>query len=347
MFDLLDPRDDKRDRDRDDDGIRDREDHWLELGRDLEETRDGENSVDRNDRNPDRDRYGLEQRERDPRDRDDDRGGLDPRDVFMRDLDLPRGDEREIVRDRDHEYSLRGSETRALSTVGAFRIVDERDLRDPRDDERRTERDLRHLRDQGLLGRVSLDGRDHAVALTERGRDFLERHRSDRGRDRDSDRRQAFHRGTDKPRERSHDAQICRAYLREAERLRERDARIVRVELDRDLKAEYQRFLQERNRGDRDSDGRPDRAQEEIERWAHDHDLPYFDGQVHFPDVRIEYRERDDDEDVHHLDLEITTEHYRGGHGAAASKSGFTIVRSSDRSGGGSTFDPRVAEEFL
>ena len=38
MFDILDPRDDSRDRERDDDGIRDREDHWLELGRDLEES---------------------------------------------------------------------------------------------------------------------------------------------------------------------------------------------------------------------------------------------------------------------------------------------------------------------
>ena len=132
--------------------------------------------------------------------------------------------------------------------------------------------------------------------------------------------------------------------MREAERLRQREACIVRVELDRDLKAEYQLFLQERNRGDRDSDGRPDRTQEEIERWAHDHDLPYFDEQVHFPDLRIEYRERDDD-DVHHLDIEITTEHYRGGHGAAAGRSGFAIVRS--KGGGGSAFDPRVAEEFL
>ena len=35
--------------------------------------------------------------------------GQAPRDVFTRDLDLPRGREREIVRDRDREYTLRGS----------------------------------------------------------------------------------------------------------------------------------------------------------------------------------------------------------------------------------------------
>ena len=51
----------------------------------------------------------------------------------MRDLNLPRGLEREIVRDRGREYTLRGSETRTLSTVGAFRVVPARDLRDHSD----------------------------------------------------------------------------------------------------------------------------------------------------------------------------------------------------------------------
>lgn len=64
------------------------------------------------DRDVDRDRYGLEQRDREPSDRDDDRSSTDPRDVFMRDFELPHGDERELVRDRDCEYTLRGSETR-------------------------------------------------------------------------------------------------------------------------------------------------------------------------------------------------------------------------------------------
>jgi len=51
----------------------------------------------------------------DPRER----AALDPRDVFMKDLDLPRGPDRERVRVRDHHVTLRGSESRALSTVGA------------------------------------------------------------------------------------------------------------------------------------------------------------------------------------------------------------------------------------
>lgn len=63
----------------------------------------------------------FDPRDHDARDREG-RDSHDPRDAFMRDLDLPRSAEREIVRDRDHEYNLRGSETRTLSTVGAFRV---------------------------------------------------------------------------------------------------------------------------------------------------------------------------------------------------------------------------------
>lgn len=274
----FDPRDyDAREQD---DGIHDHDEEWLTLGRGPSSgtVRDGETENDVRDR----DENCREERDREPGDRDDERRGPDPRDVFIRDLDLPRGLERELVHDRNRDYTLSGSDTRTLSTVGAFRVVAERDLRDPRDaafDVR--DSDLRHLKDEGLIQRVSLDGRDRAAALTERGRSLLEHHR----RDRDPDHRQAFYAGADKARERTHDAQLYHAYLRAAERLQEREARILRVELDRELKRDYQRFLKERNRGDADSDGRPDRSPEEIEQWAHDHDLPYFDEQVHFPDV--------------------------------------------------------------
>jgi hypothetical protein len=71
----------------------------------------------------------------------------DPREVFTRGLNLPRGHERELLHDRDREYTLRGSETRTLATVDAFRVVSSRDLHDDRDrplDPRAS--DLRHLR---------------------------------------------------------------------------------------------------------------------------------------------------------------------------------------------------------
>src|SRR5206468_6304823 len=92
------------------------------------------------------------------------------------------------------------------------------------------------------------------------------------------------------------------------------------------------RFAPNRDRAERDkdrddADGRPDREPAEIEEWAHEHDLPYFDDQVHFPDLRIEYEEPDGRWD--HRDVEVTTVHYRGGHGAAAAQSGFACYRGS------------------
>src|SRR5262245_52287167 len=62
----------------------------------------------------------------DPRDHE----HRDPIDVFTSGLDLPRGPERERVYVHDHEYELRGSEARALATIGAFRVVPASDLRD-------------------------------------------------------------------------------------------------------------------------------------------------------------------------------------------------------------------------
>jgi hypothetical protein len=55
-------------------------------------------------------------------------------DVFTNGLDLPRGREREPVRDRDRAYEIDGGESRMLATVGAFRVASDSDLRDPRED---------------------------------------------------------------------------------------------------------------------------------------------------------------------------------------------------------------------
>ena len=290
-------------------------------------------------------RWGDDSRDRDHDARDRDRDPVDPRDVFSHDVDLPQGLEREIVRDREHEYELRGSESRTLSTVGAFRVVAGRDLSDhdgrPCDPRRG---DLRHLREEGLVRTVPLEGqRDVAVVLTDRGRELLEARRRDK--DDSRERRQEFYADLKKPREVEHDVQVYRAYEREAERLQERGARVERVVLDYELKRDYQRFLQERNRGRSDSDGRPDRDQSEIQDWARDRDLPYFDGHVHFPDVRIEYRDQDGRLD--HEDIEVTTLHYRGQHGAAAARSGFTSFRGSSARTGGSSIDPDLAAELF
>src|SRR5262249_48350552 len=133
----------------------------------------------------------------------------DVREAFTRGLNLPRGRERELVHDRHREYTLRGSETRTLAAVGAFRGVSSRDLRDHHDrplDPRSS--DLRHLREQRLVETVRLPGtREHAVALTREGRSLLEHHR-----DRDQVDRQTFWHGVKRERELGHDIQVYRAY---------------------------------------------------------------------------------------------------------------------------------------
>ena len=247
----------------------------------------------------------------------------------MEHVNLPRGLDREHVHFREHDYTLRGSETRTMATVGAFRVVPSNDLRDtferpldPRNGE------LRHLRESGLVNTVRLDRDTTAVALTKEGRDLLESRR----RDGNSPDRQTFNHGVQKPRELKHDAEVYRAYLEEAERLRDEGANIRRVVLENELKAAYQEFLQEPNRNRDDSDGRPDREIDEIRGWALEHDLPCDDqGHVQFPDVRIEYEREGVDRT---LDVEVMTPHYRGAHGAAKSGSGFVLYWSA-RSGGG------------
>jgi hypothetical protein len=298
----------------------------------------------------------------DPRDRGDardltragtdprERGQIDPRDVFSDHVDLPRGLDREHVHHRDHDYTLRGSETRTLATVGAFRVVAASDLRDKFDeslDPRQGE--LWHLRESGLVHTVQLDRDTTVVTLTKEGRDLLESRRNDA----DAADRQPFHDGIHKPRELTHDAQVYRAYLEEADHLREEGANIHRVLLDDELKREYQQFLQERNRDHEDSDGRPDRDVEEVRGWAREHDLPCDEeGHVQFPDARIEY---DVDGRHHTRDVEVVTPHYRGAHAAAKSSSGFAchrggsarLVASTGSRGGSGRSGAGLAEELL
>jgi len=287
-------------------------------------------------------RGAASDRPRDPHD--------DGRDVFLRDLDLPVGQEREVVRDRDHVYEMDGAESRALATIGAFRVVSECDLSDLRHNSPRDA--IARLKDEQLVRSTPIGPSEHAVFITDRGRDLLEANRRNVD-ERPQEPRQAFYAGVRKPRELSHDTQVYRAYRRAEGRLRGRGGRVRRVVLDYELKREYQRFLQDRNRGRKDGDGRPAREPQEVQAWALEHDLPYFDEQVHFPDLRIEYEDRDGCR--RQEDVEITTGHYRGAHAAAAARSGFTRYRGvggmaggrGGRTRRGGTPHAHIAEEWL
>jgi hypothetical protein len=294
----------------------------------------------------------------DPRDRDE----HDPRDVLMRDLDLPRGDERELVVDRDRVYELDGEDSRTLAVVGAFRIVPEQDLDLPHET-------LENLHDQRLVEVVDLGDSERGLTLTTEARDLLDSHSLER----DREPSQLFYAGVSRSREIDHDSNLYATFRQEETRLRDEhpdreihhdsnlhatyrqeEARlrdehdgpeIRRVVLEQDLKREYQEFLQEPNRGRSDSDGRPGREENEVRDWAREHDLPYFDDQVHFPDYRIEY-ELDGRE--LHQDVELFTPHYRGAHAASHAQTGFRIYVVASRGGGGRSGPrPRGMEEFL
>jgi hypothetical protein len=260
----------------------------------------------------------------------------DPRDGgLMHDLDLPRGDERELVVDRDRVYELNGEDSRTLAAVGTFRVVPEQDLDIDHDT-------LGHLRDEGLVETIDIGGGERGLALTKEGRDLLQSHTIERG----DEATQAFYAGVGSPREIDHDSNLYATYRQEESRLRDEhgDLEIRRVILEQDLKREYQEFLQDHNRNRSDSDGRPDRGEDEIRDWAREHDLPYFDGQVHFPDYRIEY-EADGRERLE--DIELFTPHYRGAHAASRTKTGFRIYVVASRGSGRAGPHPRILEELL
>jgi len=276
----------------------------------------------------------------------------EPREALTRDLDLPRGPRRERVRRDSWEGDLRGSEVRMLATAGAFRVVPMDELRRPDDRTQAHRKEIERLRGMDLVRTMPyIVGRDRTtlVTLTERGRDLLEAAR----RERSAEPRQAFYAGVSKSRELAHDARVHQAYLEVCKRLDQRGLTVRRVVLEQELKRDYQTFLQEPNRGRRESTGRPQRDADEVARWAREHSLPIVDDHVQFPDLRLECEGRDGRQEIE--DVEVITPHYRGAHAAAKVSAGFTRygaigarlsgASGSRRSGRGR--DVRLAEEML
>jgi hypothetical protein len=184
---------------------------------------------------------------------------------------------------------------------------------------------------------------NRGLTLTTDAPDLLDSHSLTR----DDEISQVFYAGVSRSREIDHDSNLYATFRQENARLRDEhpDLEIRGVILEQDLKREYQEFLQEHNRERPDSDGRPGRDENEVREWAREHDLLYFDNQVHFPDYRIEYEV---DGREHHQDVELFTPHYRGAHAASRAKTGFRIYLVGSRGGGGRSGPrPRGMEELL
>ena len=175
---------------------------------------------------------------------------VDPREVVARDL---RPAARPVARTRPRRTAaridLRGSEVRTLATVGAFRVVPTEDLREAtgRRSDARTGRPLPAPRRRvSCAPSPTASGRDRTtlVVLTERGRDVLESHR------RPADGRAAglLRRARQATRGAPRQPRLSRLPAARPTGCVSEGATIRRVVLDYELKRDYQRFLQQRNR---------------------------------------------------------------------------------------------------
>jgi hypothetical protein len=242
-----------------------------------------------------------------------------------RDLPLRSDRERTPYSDRDRTYSLRTSEIHTLIDVGRFRVVAVEDLASlgyP-GDRPGMDSDLRNLVQQGLLQRRGTSAlkkeSQHVVTLTKQGQRFLRR----QGLVAED---QTIYSGLVKPKEANHDASLYRLYQKAAEEIERNGGKVLRVELDYELKEKLYRKLGKAQASGEGWNQRSKRALADQMR------LPVVNGKVAFPDVRIEYANQE--MEFSRVDLELATGHYHAQHLAEKARAGFQIyARSEDAAG--------------
>lgn len=228
--------------------------------------------------------------------------------------------------------SLREQERQVLNEVGRFRVVRVDDLRETvyQRNAGQLERDLRYLRQHGLVetqhvnarrdGRLDKIERIEVVTLTKSGRDFVRQTG-------DLPANQTVYSGLVKPREAEHDAQIYRAYLREAEQIEKAGGTNLLVKLDFELKSEVQKAIHAAKQA---APGRDMNAiKQEV---AAEFELPYTNDHIQIPDARIVYdliKDQGQGTQSGHADIEVLTAAYRPGHIQAKAQSGFHVYASS------------------
>jgi hypothetical protein len=227
--------------------------------------------------------------------------------------------------DRDRTYLLRPSEIQTLIDVGRFRLIAVEDLANLAypGDRPRMESELRNLVRQGLLqtgGTSALKKESQRVlALTRQGQRFLRRHDL-------VPENQKIYSGLVKPKEADHDASLYRLYQKAASAIERDGGKVLRVQLDYELKEKlYQKLGKAQARDDRQNQ----RSKVAFARELH---LPVVNGKVAFPDLRIEYASQE--MEISRVDLELATGHYHAGHLAEKARAGFQIyARSEDAPG--------------
>jgi hypothetical protein len=190
-------------------------------------------------------------------------------------------------------------------------------------DRSRLDSDLRNLVRQGLLHRRGTSAlkkeSQHVLTLTKQGQGFLRRQGL-------VPEDQTIYSGFVKPKESNHDAALYRLYQKAAGEIERNGGRVLRVQLDYELKEKLYRKL---GKAQAPGEGWNQRSKLAL---ADQLRLPVVNGKVAFPDLRIEYANQE--MEISRVDLELATGHYHAGHLAEKARAGFQIyARSEDAPG--------------
>jgi hypothetical protein len=238
-----------------------------------------------------------------------------PREERVRDVLEQRA--RTAFTDRNQTYSLRDSEIYTMSEVGKFRVVAKNDLAEfsYNGDRDRMENDVENLVRQGLAKVTAIADIEYnprqVVTLTKEGHKFLSRGNV-------LPRSQAIYHGLKKSREANHDADLYRLYHKVADEIESQGGRVIRVQLDYEMKDElYSRLA----RASQDKARNPRTSREEVASHYH---LKVVEGKIPIPDLRVEFV-REIDNEIRRRDLELATDHYRPQGLSEKARAGFQI----------------------
>jgi hypothetical protein len=182
-------------------------------------------------------------------------------------------------------------------------------------DHSRMENDVESLVRQGLAKETTIADPEHnptqVVTLTKEGHNLLSR-----GKVVPSS--QTTYHGLKKPKEALHDADLYRLYHKVSDEIESRGGKVVRVQLDYELKRElYARLARASANNHSDQEA----LREEIAERYH---LKVVSGRIPIPDLRIEYANENDWE-IQRRDLELATEHYRPRGLSEKARAGFEL----------------------
>ena len=241
---------------------------------------------------------------------------------------------------RDRVSGLSTDQRDTLAEVGRFRTVSSDDLVRYRysGNSGSFRQDIRVLSERGLAKERTVrhvrSGREYrVVVLTRQGRNALRKSSASR------DDGQQYYAGFVKPAEVRHDVGLYRMYQVEAARIEGEGGAVRRVTLDFEFKKQV---FTELNKGGRYGGDDYEARKHEV---AEQHGLKVVDGHVKFPDLRIEYKSRDQELDK--VDLELATGDYKARQMRAKHVAGFKIYAPDSAAGSPAMQDPEIVAELI